>query len=142
MMAAFVAFAGFAAGGGAYGLVVIRDIAATLPPTPDIATLPVSTVVVDRGGQLLRPFTTADGRWRLPVTLDDVDPHFIAMLIAYEDRRFREHGGVDWSSMLRAAGQYIGAGGQVVSGGSTLTMQLARLIEQHKVRGLSVAPAA
>ena len=137
LLAAFIAFAGFAAGGGAYGLVVIRDIAATLPPTPDIATLPVSTVVVDRGGQLLRPFTTADGRWRLPVTLDDVDPHFIAMLIAYEDRRFREHGGVDWSSMLRAAGQYIGAGGQVVSGGSTLTMQLARLIEQQPTRNLA-----
>ena len=39
-------------------------------------------------GVLLRAFTTPDGRWRLPVAADDVDPRFIAMLIAYEDHRF------------------------------------------------------
>ena len=47
-----------------------------------------STIVVDRDGRLLRAFTTADGRWRLPVTHADVDPRFLAMLQAYEDRRF------------------------------------------------------
>ena len=60
-------------------------------------------VVVDRNGMLLRPFTIADGRWRLPVTLADVDPLFVNMLIAYEDRRFDEHGGVDVQALFRAA---------------------------------------
>ena len=56
---------------------------------------PTSTIVVDRDGRLLRPFTIADGRWRLPVTKDEVDPRFLDMLIGYEDQRFYEHGGVD-----------------------------------------------
>ena len=77
------------------------------------------------------PFTTADGRWRLPVTRAEVDPRFIDMLIAYEDRRFAEHDGIDWRAMLRAAGQFVLAGGHIVSGGSTLTMQVARLIERR-----------
>lgn len=109
---------------------------ATLPPTPDLATLPVSVAVTDRDGALLRPFTTAAGRWRLPVDRTAVDPRFLAMLIAYEDRNFAGHDGIAWSSMARAAGQFIGAGGHVVSGGSTLTMQVARLIEGEPTRNL------
>ncbi|WP_108395934.1 penicillin-binding protein 1C [Devosia submarina] len=112
----------------------IATITQTLPPTPQLATLPVSTTVADRNGSLLRPFTTADGRWRLPVNRAAVDPRFLAMLIAYEDRSFREHDGIAWSSMARAAAQFIGAGGRVVSGGSTLTMQVARLIEGQPTR--------
>jgi penicillin-binding protein 1C len=95
---------GLAGSGFVYTRNLIAEIAATLPPVPDIATLPVSTVVADRDGELLRPFTTDDGRWRLPVTLADVDRDFIDMLIAYEDRNFALHHGVDWHSMLRAAG--------------------------------------
>lgn len=115
---------------------MLVGIAGTLPPTPDVATLPVSAAVSDRNGQLLRPFTTADGRWRLPVERRAVDPRYIAMLIAYEDQAFSQHGGINWRSMLRAAGQYVGAGGRVVSGGSTLTMQVARLIEGEPTRNL------
>ena len=107
-----------------------------LPPTPDAATMPVSTVVVDRNGQMLRPYTTNDGLWRLPVTLKDVDRRFITMLLAYEDRHFESHHGVDWSGILRAAGQFVLAGGHIVSGGSTLTMQLARLIEGNSTHDL------
>ena len=128
---------GLATGGAFYGGAVVADIAAALPRTPDLATLPVSTAVVDRDGNLLRPFTTADGRWRLPVALAEVDRRFIEMLIAYEDQNFRGHGGIDWPSMLRAALQFAGAGGHVVSGGSTLTMQVARLIEQQPTRNLA-----
>jgi len=122
-----------AAAGGLYANQVIGGIAAGLPPTPQIDLLPVSTSVVDRNGQLLRAFTT-DGRWRLPVTLDEVDRRFIEMLIAYEDQHFFDHHGIDWTSMVRAAGQFVGAGGRIVSGGSTLTMQVARLIEQERTR--------
>ena len=85
---------------------------------------------------LLRAFTTPDGRWRLPVAAKDVDPRFIAMLIAYEDRRFYSHHGVDFLSLGRAALQWI-SHGHIVSGGSTLTMQVARLIEPQA--GKSVA---
>jgi len=137
IVAAFVLLAGLAAGGALYGRAAIAELEAGLPPIPDPSALAVSTVVVDRSGVLLRPFTTADGRWRLPVVLEDVDRHFLDMLLAYEDRRFREHDGVDWASMLRAAGQFAAAGGRVVSGGSTLTMQVARLLEQEPTRDLA-----
>ena len=124
-------------GGASYGLALVREVTAGLPAVPDVAALPVSTVVLDRNGELLRPFTTSDGRWRLPVTPDEVDPRLVRMLLAYEDGRFREHGGVDWQALLRAAGQYVVAGGRIVSGGSTLTMQVARLLEQRSTRSLA-----
>src|SRR5690606_14605179 len=79
---------------------------------------------------------TTGGRWRLPVTIGEVDRHFIDMLIAYEDQNFELHQGIEWSSMLRAVGQFFGAGGHVVSGGSTLTMQVARLIEGEPTRNV------
>ena len=95
-----------------------------------------STVVLDRHGQLLRPFATQDGRWRLPVETSDVDPRYLAMLKAYEDARFDRHPGIDLLALLRAAAQYIG-NGRIVSGGSTLTMQVARLLEPREERTLS-----
>ncbi|HEV7277477.1 MAG TPA: penicillin-binding protein 1C [Devosiaceae bacterium] len=114
-----------------------REVFVELPAAPVPSAIEVSTVVVDSEGQLLRPFTTGQGRWRLPVALADVDSRFVEMLLAYEDRRFREHAGIDWQAMLRAALQFAGAGGRIVSGGSTLTMQLARLLEQQPTRNLA-----
>jgi penicillin-binding protein 1C len=90
--------------------------------------LDTSVEVVDRNGQLLRAFTVDDGRWRLATGLDRVEPAYIAMLIAYEDRRFYDHPGVDARSMLRAVLQAL-RNGRIISGGSTLTMQVARLLE-------------
>lgn len=87
-----------------------------------------SVVVEDRHGALLRVYTVDGGRWRLGVGADGVDPLFLRMLIAYEDKRFYDHAGVDPIAMTRAVGQAIWNGG-VVSGGSTLTMQVARLLE-------------
>jgi len=92
-----------------------------------------STLVVDREGRLLRPFTTKDGYWRLPVTADEVDQRYLAMLLAYEDRRYHKHNGVDPQALGRAALQAIW-NGRVVSGGSTLTMQVARLLEPRPQR--------
>ena len=66
-----------------------------------------SIIAVDRNGRLLRAFTTTDGRWRLPTTVADVDPKFFALLFAYEDRRFRDHHGVDPLAMARAALQRL-----------------------------------
>jgi penicillin-binding protein 1C len=121
---------------GQYGLAVLRDIRTSLPPVPVVAALPVSQAVVDRAGLLLRPFTADGGRWRLPVEVADVDTRYIDMLMAYEDQDFATHRGIDWVSMGRAAVQYAGAG-RIVSGGSTLTMQVARLLEKEPTRNLS-----
>ena len=92
-----------------------------------------STMALARDGQLLRAFATPDGRWRLPAQKADVDPHFFTLLEAYEDKRFDHHDGVDYRALLRAAWQYI-RHGHAVSGGSTLTMQAARLLEPRPER--------
>ena len=87
-----------------------------------------SVEVLDRHGHLLRVFPVEDGRIRLALRLDQVDADFIDMLVAYEDKRFWHHAGVDPRAALRATAQAVMAG-EVVSGGSTLTMQVARLLE-------------
>lgn len=84
--------------------------------------------VRDRNGALLRAYPVADGIWRLDVASDQVDPTYLAMLLRYEDKRFYSHSGVDLRAMLRAGTQAVWRG-EVVSGGSTLTMQVARLLE-------------
>jgi penicillin-binding protein 1C len=105
------------------------------PPNLE-TTKQVSITVLDRRDRLLRAFTTLDGRWRLPVEATDVDQRYLAMLMAFEDKRFYEHGGIDIRSLTRAALQLI-ENGRIVSGGSTLTMQVARLIEGHYERSSS-----
>src|SRR5207247_832685 len=98
--------------------------------------LTYSALVVDRNGKLLRPFATKDGFWRLPVTSTDADPRYVAMLLAYEDKRFYEHGGVDPRAIARAAFQALW-NGRIVSGGSTLTMQVARLLVPRPERSFT-----
>ena len=102
-----------------------RWVARTVLPSTLTET---SVEMRDRDGTLMRVFAVEDGRLRLAVGQGQVDPEFISMLIAYEDKRFLEHAGVDMRAMARAVGQAVMAG-QVVSGGSTLTMQVARLLE-------------
>ena len=135
LVAAAVVLAG-AIAAGIGGVALWRNVEASLPPLPDPKAIATSTIVVDRNGKLLRPFTIADGRWRLPVTRDDVDPKFLRMLIGYEDQHFYQHGGVDPWALARAAGQFVLAGGHIVSGGSTLTMQVARLIDGDTTRSV------
>jgi penicillin-binding protein 1C len=117
------------AGGGYVAL--DRLDAAYPPPLP--TELTVSTEVLDRDGQLLRAFATVDGRWRLKTAADKVDPEFLKMLVAYEDKRFYDHPGVDVWALGRAALQ-LATNGRIVSGGSTLSMQVARLIEPRQSR--------
>jgi penicillin-binding protein 1C len=108
----------------------------SLGPLPLEQARQVSTTVVDRNGKLLRAYAMADGRWRLPVNAKtSVDPGYIELLLAYEDRRFRSHIGVDPLALGRAALQLI-THGHIVSGGSTITMQLARLMEPRQERSL------
>jgi penicillin-binding protein 1C len=104
-----------------------------LGPPPLAAAEALSVTVVDREDRLLRAYTTADGRWRLPVTLDAVDPTYVRMLLAFEDRRFHAHAGVDPIGYLRILWE-VARHGRIVSGGSTLTMQTARLLEARHDR--------
>lgn len=103
------------------------------PPLPE--RIVISQEVVDRDGALLRAYATSDGYWRFAANLDEIDPRFVEMLVAYEDKRFWDHSGVDPLALLRAAGQFAGHA-RIVSGGSTLSMQLARLIEPRESRNL------
>ena len=107
-----------------------------LGPAPLGENLSYSTLVVDREGRLLRPYTTHEGRWRLPATRESVDPRLIAMLLAYEDKRFASHRGVDVLALGRAARQLLSSG-HIVSGASTLTMQVARLLEPRAERSFT-----
>jgi penicillin-binding protein 1C len=87
-----------------------------------------SPVVLDRRGAWLRAMPVEDGRWRLRADLDRTDPVFVRRLIAMEDAHFWLHPGVDPGAVARALASNLTAG-HVRSGGSTLTMQLARRLE-------------
>ena len=89
-----------------------------------------SRVVTDRNGQWLSAFPNSDGRWRFTARIEDVDQEFIDTLVFFEDQRFYSHHGVDLLAMLRAAYQWL-ANRRIISGASTITMQLARLLEPH-----------
>lgn len=87
-------------------------------------------VVVSEDGTPLWRFADAEGIWRYPVTIEEVSPRYLEALIQYEDRWFWTHPGVNPFSVARAAWQDLRAG-RVISGGSTLTMQVARLLDPH-----------
>jgi penicillin-binding protein 1C len=106
-------------------------------PPPPGRDVELSKTVLDRKGVLLRSYITSDGRWRLPASRAIVDPRYLDILLAYEDKRFFQHRGVDPLALLRAAYQFV-RNGQIVSGGSTITMQAARLLEPRAQRSLYV----
>ena len=97
-----------------------------------------SVIVTASDGTPLRAFASQNGVWRYPVTVDEVSPLYLEALVGYEDGWFWRHPGVNPVALLRAAGQWAGAG-RVVSGGSTLTMQVARILEPGPRTGLGKA---
>lgn len=104
-------------------------------PLPD-AQRDAASVVLARDGTPLRAFADADGVWRYPVAPEDVSPLYLEALLTYEDRWFYRHRGINPLAMMRAVAQALWHR-EIVSGGSTLTMQVARLIEPipHTGRG-------
>lgn len=90
-----------------------------------------SRIVTDEQGRLLRAFADHNGVWRHPVKLEQVSKNYIQALIEYEDQRFWTHIGIDPSALIRAFIQNIKCG-CIVSGGSTLTMQVARIFYPHE----------
>ena len=93
---------------------------------------PLSVVVEDRSGELLGARIAADGQWRFP-EVDTLPEKYAACVVAFEDRRFYWHPGVDPVSLVRALWQNL-TGGRVVSGGSTLTMQVIRMVRGNPGR--------
>jgi len=89
---------------------------------------PLSTAVYSKDGQLLRVFLSEDDYWRIHAPLDRISPFMRRAVVEYEDRWFYYHPGVNPVSLVRAAATNISAG-RVVCGGSTITMQVARMME-------------
>ena len=87
-------------------------------------------VVLAEDGTPLWRFADADGVWRYPLTVEQVSPLYLQALLTYEDRWFYRHPGINPLALGRAAWQNLN-GGRVLSGGSTLSMQVARLLEPH-----------
>ncbi|MBK9175743.1 MAG: penicillin-binding protein 1C [Flavobacteriales bacterium] len=101
-------------------------------PMDPLFTAPRSTVLLDRDEDLLGATVAADGQWRMPPG-DSIPHRFATCLIEFEDRRFRSHWGIRIPSLFRAWQQNRRAG-RVVSGGSTITMQAARMARGNRPR--------
>ncbi|NER66382.1 penicillin-binding protein 1C, partial [Pseudomonas sp. MAFF212427] len=94
-------------------------------PADDLAR-----VVLAEDGTPLWRFADAEGVWRYPVSAEQVSPYYLEALLTYEDRWFYQHPGVNPLALGRATWQNL-TGGRVLSGGSTLSMQVARLLDPH-----------
>ncbi|MGR3886931.1 peptidoglycan glycosyltransferase PbpC [Pseudomonas sp. 1152_12] len=90
----------------------------------------LARVVLAEDGTPLWRFADANGVWRYPVQTSEVSPYYLEALLTYEDRWFYEHPGVNPLALVRATWQNL-TGARVVSGGSTLSMQVARLLDPH-----------
>ena len=111
----------------AVALLWLADRLWPLPlPKDDLAR-----VVLAEDGTPLWRFADANGVWRYPVQTDEVSPYYLEALLTYEDRWFYQHPGVNPLALGRAAWQNL-SGGRVLSGGSTLSMQVARLLDPHE----------
>lgn len=87
----------------------------------------LSQELFDEQGKLLHVIQSRDDKWRLKCTLDQVDQSYLDLLLAREDQYFWSHPGVNPISLLRASYQFI-KNNRIISGGSTITMQVARLL--------------
>ncbi|WP_286788000.1 MULTISPECIES: peptidoglycan glycosyltransferase PbpC [unclassified Pseudomonas] len=96
-------------------------------PVPDDG---LAHVILAEDGEPLYRFADGQGIWRYPATPDTVSPYYLDALLAYEDRWFYQHPGINPAALARAAWLNLSSG-RVVSGGSTLSMQVARLLEPH-----------
>lgn len=106
------------------GWALLLPLPETLVPNNPGVVNTAPTVVRDRGGQVLA-LLRADGKLSQDVRYDDLPRHVVDALLAAEDKRFWQHGGVDWIAIARASYQALTAR-RIVSGASTLTQQLAR----------------
>ncbi|MGH1335731.1 MAG: penicillin-binding protein 1C [Aureispira sp.] len=118
----------------ALGLLLLASIAYYFCLPKTLFDRPVSTVLLDKNGQLLGAKIAADGQWRFPHN-EVVPTKFKAAIIAFEDKRFEKHWGVDIWAIGRAI-RLNTQQGRRVSGGSTLTMQTIRMSRHNPSRTL------
>ncbi len=111
-----------------FGVIILLHL---FYPIPLKKTQEYSKTVYDKNGKLLYATTNQNGIWRFKTDLQKIDPLYIKMLLNYEDKHFQNHFGVDFLALFRATFQYI-QNGYIVSGASTITMQLAKLLEPKK----------
>ena len=116
LLTPLLAFAGFLALDGVFPFPIHR------------LKSPASVSVRDRNGKALRAFLARDDQWRFPVATEDVSPELVRAIIAAEDRWFYWHAGINPLSILRAAWTNWKSG-RIVSGASTIPMQISRLAE-------------
>src|SRR5690348_7074861 len=109
-------------------LVGAGGAAAWWVPLPERLAAPHSVVIEYRDGTPAHVFLAPDERWRIPTRSQDIDPAYLRALFALEDKRFAWHPGVDPLAVVRAVASNV-AKGRRVSGASTLTMQLVRVLE-------------
>lgn len=121
--------------GGLLFLIVVVALHLTFHPNQKVQSLRFSKVYYDRHRLLIGAKLSPDDKWRFEADLDSVSNQLLAALLEYEDKRFYTHFGVDLASAVRAMGQNI-ASGEVISGASTITMQVARLLWQTHRNGL------
>ena len=111
------------------------------PDATHTASAQSTLVVLAQDGSPLRSWPSVDGVLRHPITPDAVSPLYLQALLNYEDRWFDYHVGINPWALARAAWQWLRYG-HIVSGGSTLTMQVARLVDPAlnatQSRGLAV----
>ncbi len=108
-------------------VLVALDVAFPLPPLAKGGG-GETMVVLAEDGSLLRSWPSADGALRYRVAATEVSPRYVQALLRYEDRMFHWHPGVNPVALVRAGWQWL-AHGRIVSGGSTLTMQVARILD-------------
>lgn len=118
----------------ALGLLLVAGIAYYFCLPSPLFERPVSTVLLDKKGQLLGAKIATDGQWRFPHN-STVPEKFKAAIIAFEDKRFEKHWGVDIWAIFRAI-RLNTQQGRTVSGGSTLTMQTIRMARHNPARNL------
>jgi penicillin-binding protein 1C len=99
-------------------------------PLPQRLAYPPSRLIRYEDGQPAHVYLSTDDKWRLPVHVEKVDRRYVNALLSLEDKRFFNHGGVDLLAVLRAVSTNSRTG-SVVSGASTITMQLVRIVEQR-----------
>jgi len=114
-----------------YGIVALLFFLFLLLPVPKFES-PFSTVLLDRNGHLLGASIAEDEQWRFPL-MDQIPGKFISAITMYEDHRFFHHPGVDPVSLVRALRDNL-ISGRIVSGGSTLSMQVVRLSRAGRSR--------
>ncbi len=107
---------------------VLQVMIRTIPLPKEGIVRPSSTLIFDANGELLRAFTSSDGMWRIQTSIEHISPELKSFLINYEDRWFYKHPGINPLAILRAVVQNI-KNGEIISGGSTITMQIARMMK-------------